>query len=434
MTTESAYDLRNLEPGRYDDVRDSFEWKIPETYNMVEAICDRWATNRSAVALYWENADGDAESYTFYELSRLSNRCANALRDRGIGREDVVAIFLPTLPESLIVTLAGHKVGAVNMPLYHLFEADGVADRLRDASPELLVTDDEGLEKLEASDYDDPVDVVLVRGDDGAETEAEPVRFADLLSDRSGSFDPVATSPTDPAQLFYTSGTTGEPKGVLHAHRYAIGQQCVGRYMRDFHEIDLLWHSGDLAWAGGFANLLEAWTIGMPIVKYRGKFDPERALALLEDYGVTIFVTAPTALRKLMDLPHETINLYDLSLRVVSAGGERVTPDMLEWSEEVFDAFATLGYGQTECYSVGYPPLGDERAKKLGALGKPLPGFEVTVLDDDGTELPPGRVGRTGGRDRRQSDDVPRVLRSARGDGRGQGGSVAPDRRLGEDR
>lgn len=394
--TGSDYDLRTLEPGQYDDVYDSFEWEIPETYNMADAICDRWTTDRSAVALYWENADGDAESYTFYELSRLSNQCANALRERGIGREDVVAIFLPTLPEYLIATLAGHKLGAINMPLYHLFAPDGVADRLRDASPELLLTDESGLEKLDEIDYSDSLDVVLVHGDDSEpepNNRDRPIQFTDLLDGHSRSFNPINTSPTDPAQLFYTSGTTGDPKGVLHAHQYAIGQQYVGQYMRDFHESDLLWHSGDLAWAGGFANLLEAWTLGMPIVKYDGKFDPKRALELLEAYGVTIFVTAPTALRQMMDLPRETIDSYDISLRVVSAGGERVTPDMLEWAEECFDAFATLGYGQTECYSVGYPPLGDERAEKLGALGKPLPGCEVTILDDDGNELPLGEAG-----------------------------------------
>ncbi|WP_254525884.1 acyl-CoA synthetase [Natrinema caseinilyticum] len=392
--TGTDFDLRNLEPGQYDDLYESFEWDVPETYNMAEAICDRWATDRSAMALYWENADGDAESYTFHELARLSNRCANAFRDHGIERGDVVAIFLPTLPEYLTVTLAGLKLGAINMPLYHLFAPDGVADRVRDASPELLVTDEGGLEKLAEIDYADSMDVVLVRGDESeSKTGDRPIPFEELVEGCSRSFDPVETAPTDPAQLFYTSGTTGDPKGVLHAHQYAIGQRIAGQYMRDFHESDLLWHSGDLAWAGGFANLLEAWTLGMPIVKYDGKFDPERALELIEAYGVTIFVTAPTALRKMMDLPPETIDSYDVSLRVVSAGGERVTPDMLEWAEAAFGAFGTLGYGQTECYSVGYPPLGDERAEKLGALGKPLPGFEVTILDDDGNELPAGESG-----------------------------------------
>ena len=395
MTAENSYDLRNVEPGRYDEYRESFEWEIPETYNMAEAVCDRWASDRSAVALYWENAAGEAESYTFHELSRLSNRCANALRDRGIDRGDIVAIFLPTLPEQLIVTLAGHKLGAINMPLYHLFGPAGLADRLRDASPELLVTDEGGLEKLHRSESPDSLDVVLVRNDTDFDREIDDrvTPFADLIAGTSSSFEPVETAPTDPAQLFYTSGTTGDPKGVVHAHQYALGQKQVGRYMRDFHESDLLWHAGDLAWAGGFANLLEAWTLGMPVVKYDGTFDPERALEILEAYGVTIFVTAPTALRRMMDLPREAIDSYDITLRVVSAGGERVTPDILEWAEETFGAFGTLGYGQTECYGVGYPPLGEQRTEKLGSLGRPLPGFEATILDDDGNELPPGEAG-----------------------------------------
>ncbi len=383
------YDLRNLDTD-YERLRGSFEWEIPETYNLAVAVCDHWAeSSRERMALYWEDADGTAESYTFHELAQRSNQFAGMLRERGVQRGEFVAIYLPNYPEFLVALLGTLKAGAVAMPLYHLFGPDGLAYRLADADPPLVVTDVEGVETLERVESAAvPDDVVVVR-----DRDTEHLAFDTLLDAHSPHFDAVDTRPEDPAVLFYTSGTTGDPKGVLQAHRYAIGQEVVGRYMRDFSPDDFLWHAGALAWAGGFANLMEAWTLGMPVLKYRGKFDPETTLSLLSAYGVTIFVTAPTALRQLMNLDPQTLDAADVDLRIVSAGGERVTPDLLRWAEETFGAFATLGYGQTECYGVGWPPLGDDRAEKLGALGKTLPGFEATVLDDAGDQLPPGEVG-----------------------------------------
>ena len=385
------YDLRVLEAGAYKDHFDSVEWEIPETHNLAVDVCDRWADDRSKVALHWEDSDGAVETDTFTDLARRSNQFANALGSRGVERGDVVSVFLPTLPEAIIAMLGTLKLGAIHMPLYHLFGPEGIAPRLESAEPAVLVTDAEGLEKLAATGVV-PEDVFLVRDDDpdvGVETTA----FADLLGAQPRTFEPAATDPTDPAVLFYTSGTTGDPKGVLQAHQYSIGQRYIGQYMRDFTPEDRLWHSGDLAWAGGFVNLVEAWTLGMPILKYRGQFEPRRALELLEGYGVTLFVTAPTALRAMMDVPQAEIDEYDLDLRLVAAGGERVTTDLLEWVEETFDVFGTVGWGQTECYGVGYPPLGADREAKRGSLGRPLPGFEATILDEDGDKCPPGEVG-----------------------------------------
>lgn len=359
---------------------------------MAVDICDQWAANREKIALYWEDSEGVAESYTFNELAQLSNQFANAMQARGIERGDIVAVFVPTLPEYLVSTLGILKLGAISMPLYHLFGPDGISQRLSAGEPAAIVTDEGGFVKLERSAFV-PEDVLLVRSDGDVDSDIDPINYSSLLRGHPRAFDPVETAPTDPAILFYTSGTTGDPKGVLQPHQYSIGQRYVGQHMRDFSGDDILWHSGDLAWAGGFVNMLEAWTLGAPVLKYKGKFEARKTLELLEAYNVTLFVTAPTALRQLMDVPREEIDSYDIDLRIVAAGGERVTPDLLEWSEKTFDAFGTLGWGQTECYGLGWPPLGDEREEKLGALGLPLPGFEVTVLDDDGNELPPGEVG-----------------------------------------
>ena len=385
------YDLRVLEEGAYEDIYEEFEWDIPERHNLAVDVCDRWADDRSRVALHWEDSEGAVESYTFTGLARRSNQFANALRAHDVECGDVVAVFVPTLPEAIVAMLGTLKLGAICMPLYHLFGPEGISPRLEAAEPVVIVTDTGGLEKLgQATNV--PEDVFLVRNDD-PRSDAATTDFDAALSAQARTFEPVATAPTDPAVLFYTSGTTGDPKGVLQPHQYSIGQRYIGQYMRDYTPEDVLWHSGDLAWAGGFANLIEAWTLGMPMLKYRGKFEARKALELFEAYGVTLFVTAPTALRAMMDIPRTEIADYDLDLRLVAAGGERVTPDLIEWVEETFDVFATIGWGQTECYGVGYPPLGADRDRKRGALGRPLPGFEATILDESGNELSPGEVG-----------------------------------------
>jgi len=388
-----AADLHHIRPGRYDELRSEFEWDVPDTHNMAVDICDRWADERHKIALYWEDSDGVAESYTFTEMTQWSNRFPNALVDRGVGRGDTVAIYLPTLPESFVTTLGTHKIGAVSMPLYHLFGPDGVSQRTGSAEPDVIVTDDEGLDTLERASAV-PEDVLLVRGEAGTESPLGPARFEDVLAGQSRDFDPVETDPEEPAMLFYTSGTTGDPKGVLHGHRYSIAHREIGKYMRDFTPEDRLWHNGDLAWAGGFSNLVEAWSQAIPLLKYHGRFDPRRGLELLQDYDVTLFSTAPTALRQFMKVPEDELADYDVAdLRLVVTGGERVTPDLLEWTGEVFDAFSTTGWGQTETYGVGWPSLGEKRDEKLSTMDKPLPGFEAAIIDEDGTELPAGEVG-----------------------------------------
>lgn len=383
-------DLTQISQGAYDALHDSFEWDVPDTVNAAVELCDRHVSGGTP-ALAWENATGTTRTFTFASLQSRSEQCAAAFRDLGVQRGDTVALFLPNDPEFLIALLACHRLGAVCMPLYHLFGPDALSHRLTEAEPTVLVTDADGLAKL--SDVPSvPDEVVLIDEADDSSTPFEPKAFDAILASASGSVSPADTAPTDPAMLFYTSGTTGEPKGVVHGHQYVLAHRHVGKYGRDVTAGDRVWHTGNLAWAGGYSNLAAVWSNGASMLKYKGRFDPAQTIALLESYEIDLFATAPTAIRRLMDLDDPLQN-HDVDLRAVVLGGERVTVDILEWVEDTLDAFAINLWGQTETYALGEQPLGEERPAKLGSLGKPLPGFDATVLDGDGDELPAGEVG-----------------------------------------
>lgn len=399
MDDTPTYSLKTVSPAAYERLRERWRWNIPESINIAEWICDRWArSSLDRTALYWNHEDEALadESFTFSEVSRRTNQVGNALRNGEVDRGDVVGIYLPSVPEHVFTTLGAHKIGAVAMPLSSLFGPDALRPRLDAAAPQQLITDVDGLETLAATDIrlPEPV-VVLTRYDDRSPSavDLETVSFEAWLADAAEALTPVETAPEDPAQLFFTSGTTGDPKGVLQPHRVVVGHQYVGVFAREYHTEDLVFHVGDLSWAGGFNNVLETWSIGAPLAKYSGQFSAKRVLDMLAAYDADILMIPPTAIRSLMEVDAAAIRDRDIDLRVVAAGGERVTPDILAWAEDTFDAFATNIWGQTECYGLGWPALGADHRDKLGTAGIPLPGFDAAVLDDDGQELPPEELG-----------------------------------------
>lgn len=385
----------------YETLRETWEWEDPETVNIATRILDDCAERTpDRPALFWENEGGVKRSFTFNEMAEFTDKCGNALRSSGIKRGDFVAIYLPSCPELLTVMLGSHKLGAVNIPLYKLFGPEGLETRLRPTSPKIIVTDLAGIETLERipGDHLPEKVVVLTRYEDSAEAlekvDIETTVFQEWISGASTPLNAVNTAPDDPAQIFFTSGTTGDPKGVVQPHRIVIGHQYIGKYVREYHPNDLLYHIGSFAWAGGFNNLIHVWSLGAPLVKYEGKFNPETCLRIIEEYGADILMAPPTALRGIMELDDQTIRSYDINLRVLATGGERVTRDILEWGESTFDLFATTIWGQTECYGIGWPATGQEHREKLGTAGKVLPGYKAAILDEEGNELGPGEIGQ----------------------------------------
>ena len=378
----------------YDRLYREFRWEIPARYNIGVDVCDRWArTEPDRAAIIHVHANGGTETISFRALMQRSNRLANALRAHGVGRGERVAILLPQSPEAVIAHVAIYKLGAIALPLALLFGTEALAYRLQNSGAKVLVTNDVGVQKL-ASLGDTPPDLKLVISTDGDADGA--IGFASLLQAASDAFTAEATSADDPAMMIYTSGTTGPPKGALHAHRVLLGHMPGIELPHDFFPQpgDLFWTPADWAWAGGLLDaLLPSLHHGVAVVAHRfDKFDPEEAYALMARTGVRNAFIPPTALRMLRAAPNPR-GRYDLKLRSIGSGGEALGSETFEWGRDAFGLTINEFYGQTECNLVlsSCAMLGVSRP---GAIGKPVPGHEVAVIDADGVPVASGTIGQ----------------------------------------
>jgi acetyl-CoA synthetase len=378
----------------YDGLYREFRWEIPARYNIGVDVCDRWArTDPDRAAIIHVHSGGGTEAISFRALMQRSNRLANALRAHGVGRGERVAILLPQSPEAVIAHVAIYKLGAIALPLALLFGTEALAYRLQNSGAKVLVTNDVGVQKL-ASLGDTPPDLKLVISTDGDADGA--IGFASLLQAASDAFTAEATSADDPAMMIYTSGTTGPPKGALHAHRVLLGHMPGIELPHDFFPQpgDLFWTPADWAWAGGLLDaLLPSLHHGVAVVAHRfDKFDPEEAYALMARTGVRNAFIPPTALRMLRAAPNPR-GRYDLKLRSIGSGGEALGSETFEWGRDAFGLTINEFYGQTECNLVlsSCAMLGVSRP---GAIGKPVPGHEVAVIDADGVPVASGTIGQ----------------------------------------
>jgi acetyl-CoA synthetase len=377
----------------YDRLYREFRWEIPDRYNIGVDVCDRWALRDPDRTAILHVQDGRIEPISFRGLMQQSNRLANALRAHGIGRGDRVAILLPQTPEAVVAHIAIYKLAAVALPLALLFGPEALAYRLQNSGAKALITNGFGLQKI-AELSEPPHDLKLIVSTDGAADGA--ASFATLLQSASDSFAPEDTSADDPAMMIYTSGTTGPPKGALHAHRVLLGHLPGIEMPHDFFPQpgDLFWTPADWAWAGGLLDaLLPSLHHGVAVVARRfDKFDPEDAYVLMARTGVRNAFIPPTALRMLRAAPNPR-GRYDLRLRSIGSGGESLGSETFEWGRDAFGLTINEFYGQTECNLVlaSCAMLGVSRP---GAIGKPVPGHEVAVIDANGATLPPGVTGQ----------------------------------------
>jgi len=380
----------------YDDVYHSFEWKIPEYYNMGVDVCDKHAHQRNRLALIYENESGQLEKYTFWQIKRLSNQFANTLKAFGIGAGDRLGILLPQCPETGIAHIAAYKIGGIAIPLFTLFGPDALEYRLSNSEAKGVVTDEANLDKiLEIKDRLPQLKQIFVaRG----EKQAQVVDFWEALEKASNEFTAVKTRSDDPALLAYTSGTTGPPKGALHPHRMLLGHIPGVEFPHNFFpkEDDLFWTPADWAWLGGLTDvLLPSWYHGIPVVAHRSKkFDPEFAFYLMAKHGIRNSFIPPTALKLMRQVPNPG-SRHKYELRTVASGGETLGKELLEWGKTTFGVTINEFYGQTEVNLV-VGNCAEIMEIRPGSMGKAIPGHVVEIVDDNGNVLPTGETGNVG--------------------------------------
>jgi acetyl-CoA synthetase len=379
-------------PDGYDELYRSFRWSVPERYNMARACCGNWAGDRSRFALYWEDESGATAAYSFWDIQQAANRLSNALAALGVKRGERVAIILPQRPETAIAYMAVFQMGAIALPLSHLFGPDALEYRMEHAEASVAIVEPTTLASLWAV-KDRLTHLRHVIGVEARERDVHDWRK--LLERAAARFAPVDTKADDPALIIYTSGTTGPPKGALKAHRVLIGNVPGFVHSHDFFPQpgDMFWSPADWAWTGGLMDaLLPAWLFGIPILGYRGRFDAEKAYHLIEKYGVRNSFLFPTALKQMMKAVPSPRKKFSLNLRSIMSAGESVGATVFEWARAELGVTINEMFGQTEInYVVGN--CQSAWPAKPGSIGRPYPGHRVAVIDGEGNELPPDELG-----------------------------------------
>jgi len=356
----------------YEEACATHEWRVPERYNIAVDVCD--SHPREKLAMIWEDFRGNERRVDWGELQDLSNRFANVLRDHGVERSDRVAMLLPATPETAAAFFATWKTGAILLSMSVLYGDDGIRHRLTDSQARVLVTNAENAGRVDAA----LVEHVIVLDDD-------------LLAAASSNFDVVDTAADDPAQLYYTSGTTGLAKGILHAQRYVLAHEEFV-YCHEVAEDELFHGMGEWAWAAGIAPLLGPWRLGavQVVLQREGGFDPERQLAFLSKHEVTNVFTTPTAMRSMMGIA-DAGTRFPQNFRRVCSAGEPLNPEAIRWFRDQYGVTVLDYYGLSESYPLcaNYPWM----EVREGSMGKPMPGWDVQILDEDENVVAPGERG-----------------------------------------
>ena len=367
--------LRRYELGTYEEMCAAHRWEVPERYNIAVDVCDKHP--REKRAMVWEDWRGNEREVSFGELCDLSNAFANVLEAHGVEREDRVATLLPSLPETAAVFLGTYKRGAILLSMSVLYGDEGIQHRLRDSGARVLVTDSENRHRIP----DGLVENVWVMEELVGELESA-----------SSSYEVADTAADDPAQLYYSSGTTGLAKGILHAHRYLLAHEEF-EFCHDVQDGELFHGMGEWAWAAGIAPLLGPWRYGATALVFarKGGFDPDEQLRFLAKHGVQGMFTTPTALRAMTGIA-DAGKRYPLpELRNPCSAGEPLNPEVIRWFREQYGHTVLDYYGLTESYPLcGNFPTVEVRE---GSMGRPVPGWEVAILDEDENELGVGERG-----------------------------------------
>ena len=377
-------DYRTYRPGTYEEMTSGFAWEVPASYNLAADVLDKHEPGRPAMR--YVSDDGREERYTFGDMRQLTDRTANALRGLGVQRGDRVAVMAPASPEIAAAFLATYKCEAILLSMSVLYGDDSIVYRLNDSQAKVLVSSAAHRDRVAALlDQAPTVEHLVVVGGAGRES------FEGLTGAASDEFETPATDPDTPAQLYYTSGTTGLAKGILHAHRYLLGHEEF-QFCHDVQVGELFHSTGEWAWIAGIVpGLLGPWRFGVETLVHgrKGGFDPGRALRLIADHGVGNLFTTPTAIRAMMGV--EEAKGLGFGLRLACSAGEPLNPEAIAWWNRTVGCPVLDFYGLSESYPLcgNYPTV----EVRPGSMGLPLPGWEVALLDEDEQAVPQGQTG-----------------------------------------
>ena len=365
-----------------------WKWDIPKYYNIGTDVIDKHAESpiRNKIALYWENQHRETNQFTFNDLKYLTNRFGNVLKKLGIKKEDRFLIRLPNIPAYQISFIGGVKIGAIPIPSSVMFREKEIAYRINDSKAKAVVTTSTYAPQVHTIKKECPSLKNIIVIDTPAQDE---VSYQELMKQASDKLTVEKTKSTDMAFFCYTSGTTGDPKGAVHLHRWVLGNDPSIRYWQQANNTDLIAHTGDLNWIYPLGNgFLYTWRWGISMLVYDGRFDPIRWFELLEKYHVTNLASVPTAYRMFLTVK-EAEKTYNLSsLRHCISAGEPLNPEVIKEWKRRFNLDIYDGIGMTEIMVY----LSNIRGMKLkaGSCGKPQPGHICSLVDEQGHPVPHG--------------------------------------------
>lgn len=372
----------------YDQERENFAWEAPTKFNFARDVIDDWATqDPTNLALWWIDDHGNEIKHTFADLSERSRQLCNVLADTGVGRGDTVICMLGRNIEWWEILTACLRMGAVCSPGTTQLSPKDIGYRIDAASAVCFITDAANAAKLEQAENAADLKGRIIIG-----TEREGwISYDAAMAAASGEFETVDTNGDDDALCYFTSGTTGYPKMAIQTHNYGLAHQITGRYWLDLTPEDLHWNISDTGWAkAAWSSFFGPWNCGATLfVHHTGVFDPKKSLELLGQYPVTTLCGAPTIYRMFVQ---QDLSQYKYpTLRHCVGAGEPLNPEVIETWRKATGMTIRDGYGQTESVLLcGSFPCIEPR---FGSMGKPSPGIELAIIDDDGKELGPEQEG-----------------------------------------
>lgn len=395
--------------GSYEKRLENFDWKIAEKelgYNdgdninigwyCSDRICEQGKADK--LALIWEGLGGKEKQYTFNDVRLRSNSYASFLKDLGIQTGDRVCLFMDKIPELYLGFLGILKLGAVAQPLFSAFGDESLHVRLDNAQTTAIITQRKHVSKVRKILDQMPYikHIILVDYDGSKPLREKEIAFNMDEAEQVENFEVAPTKAESHSLLHYTSGTTGQPKGVKHVHYSLISQYLTTKWVLDLQDDDIYWCTADPGWVTGTSyGIIGPWSIGVTQCVLDTGFSAESWYKFIERRKITVWYSAPTAIRSLMKAGEELVKQFDLSsLRHLASVGEPLNAEAVIWSEKVFGKAFLDTYWQTETGSMMLTNFPGMKIKP-GSMGKPFPGITATILDAKTFE-PINEVGKPG--------------------------------------